>query len=80
MEDQDVLDWMHRLVDEEHQLLKEEAQSGASEASRERRRELEEYLDQCWDLLRQRRAKRGAGLDPESASVRERETVEHYEH
>jgi hypothetical protein len=79
VEDQDVLDWMHQLVDEEHKLLKEEEGGGAAEATRERRRELEEYLDQCWDLLRQRRAKRKAGLDPESASVRGTGMVEHYE-
>ena len=78
MEDQDILDWIRQLVDEEHELLKEEERGGASEAKRARRREIEEYLDQCWDLLRQRRAKRKAGLDPESTSVREIEVVEHY--
>ncbi len=78
MEDQDILDWIRQLVDEEHELLKEEERGGASEAKRARRRGIEEYLDQCWDLLRQRRAKRKAGLDPESTSVREIEMVEHY--
>jgi hypothetical protein len=79
MEDRDVLEWIRKLMDEEHELHKEEARQGASEANRERLRQVEEYLDQCWDLLRQRRAKRSAGLDPESASVREVEMVEHYE-
>lgn len=79
MEDQNVLDWIRKLMDEEHELLKKEEREGASEANRERRRNLEEYLDQCWDLLRQRRAKRMAGLDPESASVREVGMVEHYQ-
>jgi hypothetical protein len=79
LEDQEVLDWMRRLVDEEHELLKREERSGADESVQQRRRKIEEYLDQCWDLLRQRRAKRRAGLDPESASVREVPTVEHYQ-
>lgn len=79
MEDQDLREWIRNLVHEEHELFREEAQGGASDAKRKRRRELEEYLDQCWDLLRQRRAKRTAGLDPEAASVRDIETVEHYD-
>jgi hypothetical protein len=79
MEDQDVREWIGKLVDEEHELFRQVAQGGASQAQRERRRELEEYLDQCWDLLRQRRAKRIAGLDPEAASVRDVDMVEHYE-
>lgn len=79
VEDLDVLDWIHRLVDEEHDLLKKEGQGGANDATRRRQREIEDYLDQCWDLLRQRRAKRKAGLDPESANVRDVEMVERYE-
>jgi hypothetical protein len=79
MEDQDVRQWIDKLVHEEQELFRQEAQGGATEASRERRRELEEYLDQCWDLLRQRRAKRLAGQDPEAASVRDVGMVEHYE-
>jgi hypothetical protein len=79
MEDQDVREWIRKLVDEEHELFRQVAQGGATQAKRERRRELEEYLDQCWDLLRQRRAKRIAGLDPEAASVREVAMVERYE-
>ena len=51
----------------------------ATYAQRERMREIEAYLGQCWDLLRQSRAKRTAGLDPEAANVRDVETVEHYD-
>ena len=40
---------------------------------------VEVELDQCWDLLRQRRARRNAGEDPSGASVRDANTVEHYE-
>lgn len=79
MEDQDVREWIGKLVDEEHELFRQVAQGRAGQAKRERRRELEEYLDQCWDLLRQRRAKRIAGLDPEAASVRDVDIVERYE-
>ena len=78
-EDQDVVEWIRKLEHEEHELFEKEAHEGANEARRERRREIEELLDQCWDLLRQRRAKRRAGLDPDSASVREVDMVEHYE-
>jgi len=77
-EDQEVLEWIRKLMNEEHELLKKEEHEGAGEAKRERRREIEECLDQCWDLLRQRRAKRRAGLDPDSAGVREVDMVEHY--
>jgi hypothetical protein len=79
VEDQDVREWIGKLVDEEHELFRQVAQGRAGQAKRERRRELEEYLDQCWDLLRQRRAKRIAGLDPEAASVRDVDIVERYE-
>ncbi|MGH2826746.1 MAG: DUF2630 family protein, partial [Actinomycetota bacterium] len=48
-----------------------------SQEARERLRWLEDRLDQCWDLLRQRRARVSAGLDPDDASVREVDTVEH---
>jgi hypothetical protein len=50
VEDQDVREWIGKLVDEEHELFRQVAQGGASRAKRERRRELEEYLDQCWDF------------------------------
>jgi hypothetical protein len=40
---------------------------------------VEVELDRCWDLLRQRRALRDAGSDPEQASVRDAGTVEHYQ-
>jgi hypothetical protein len=42
-------------------------------------RDLEVQLDQCWDLLRQRRARRHAGLDPDTAAAREGTVVEHYQ-
>ena len=78
MDDQDLRERIYKLVHEEHELFRQEAQGAATYAQRERMREIEENLDQCWDLLRQRRAKRTAGLDPEAANVRDVETVEHY--
>jgi len=70
-DDVDILTRIHALVAEEHEL----AQEGADPA---RRRVIEEQLDQCWDLLRQRRAKREFGQDPGSAQPRAISDVEHY--
>ena len=50
----------------------------ASENDRRRMQELETTLDQCWDLLHQRRARRSAGMDPDDAAVRDAATVEGY--
>jgi hypothetical protein len=69
--DADILGVIKALVDEEHSL------SGDADA-RERRTHLEEQLDQCWDLLRQRQARREAGQDPEDASARPIGEVEGY--
>jgi len=71
--DVDILQRIQGLVDEEHSLRNE----GTVDA--DRLRHLEEQLDQCWDLLRQRRAKREYDEDPAGAAVRPTETVEHYE-
>jgi hypothetical protein len=49
-----------------------------SKDDRERLKKIEVELDQCWDLLRQRRARRAAGLDPDGATLRNEETVEKY--
>jgi len=76
------LDIQHRitsLIDEEHRL-RSALQAGRIEAEEERARlgQLEVELDQCWDLLRQRRAKREFGEDPDEAQVRDPKTVEGY--
>jgi hypothetical protein len=71
MDDQDIRNHIKALVEEEHQLN----ESGHDPT---RRGELEEQLDQCWDLLRQREARRTAGLDPDEAAVRPPSTVENY--
>lgn len=76
--DTDVLARINALADEEHALFEREARGEASEADRERLREIGVRLDQCWDLLHQRRARRSAGLDPDDAAVRDERTVEGY--
>jgi len=79
MEDKTILSEIHKLVEEEHQL-RSQAQQGeiSSDDERSRLREVEESLDQCWDLLRRRRAARDAGQDPESAESRPKSEVEGY--
>jgi Rad3-related DNA helicase len=74
----DVLTNIEALSHEEHQLREREGQQQLSDQERERLTWVEERLDQCWDLLRQRRARVHAGLDPDEAGVRDVETVEHY--
>jgi hypothetical protein len=70
--DEDLFTRISGLVQEEHQLRA----GGAVDAAR--LRQLEEQLDQCWDLLRQRRAKREFDQDPGEAASRPVDTVEHY--
>lgn len=78
MDDQDVLSRINELAREEHELFEREAKGGISVAEKGRMDRLEVTLDQCWDLLRQRRARRSAGLDPDDAAVRDEKTVEGY--
>jgi hypothetical protein len=76
MDDQSILHRIQHLVDEEHRL---DNQQGHSPEDRERHHALRVELDQCWDLLRQRRARREFGDDPDGAKVRGEKTVEGYE-
>lgn len=71
---------IERLVAEEHELRDREGadDDAALEADSRRLREVEVELDVCWDLLRQRRALRDAGEDPEQARARDPNTVERY--
>lgn len=78
MNDDEVLRTIHSLVEEEHRLERSHAGGGLDEAERQRLGEVEVALDQCWDLLRQRRARRAAGGNPDEAEVRPASTVEHY--
>jgi hypothetical protein len=74
--DGSVLRHIEELVTEEHRL---QAQESLSESDRVRLRSLEVELDQTWDLLRQRRALRAVGQDPDKAQVRPPDIVEKYE-
>ena len=76
--DRAVLATINDLADEEHRLLKLESERTATDLDRQRAAEINIELDRCWDLLRQRRAKRNAGQDPDQASLRSESTVENY--
>lgn len=76
VEDQPVLNYIQRLVAEEHQLY---GQGRLPKADRRRLEKIQIELDQCWDLLRQRRALRDVGVDPNEAEVRPPQVVENYE-
>jgi hypothetical protein len=78
MADEDIITSINDLAHEEHQLFEKESEGKASSKERERLKEIEVQLDQCWDLLHQRRARRSAGLDPDQAAVRPETTVEGY--
>jgi Protein of unknown function (DUF2630) len=78
MEDDRVIDRINQLAHEEHQIFERQSRGDASRAERERLKEIEVTLDQCWDLLHQRRARRAAGLDPDQAAVRDAQSVEGY--
>lgn len=78
MDDQQILNMIRDLVDEEHQLLKLEEEGKLVGDQHERIRLLEVNLDQCWDLLRQRRAYREAGRNPDEAQLRDPSIVENY--
>lgn len=74
--DQPVKKHIESLVDEEHRLR---AHKTPSEADAKRLQAIQVELDQCWDLLRQRRALREFGDDPDHARVRPADVVEKYE-
>jgi hypothetical protein len=78
VDEREILERINRLVSEEHALVGR-GDHALSGEERERQQALEVALDQCWDLLRQRRARRTAGQDPEAAELRDPETVERYE-
>lgn len=80
MSDESIATRIDRLVAEEHELRARETKDAddALEADAERLRAIEVELDVCWDLLRQRRALRDAGADPDQAGARPPDTVERY--
>jgi Protein of unknown function (DUF2630) len=78
MNDNDVLQSIDSLMNEEHALLKRAEHTGLSDEEHARLNTLKVSLDQCWDLLRQRRARREFGENPNEAKVRDANTVEGY--
>jgi hypothetical protein len=83
MADETILNRIEALVDEEHALLRrEEGDAADDDALADDRRRLDQVsveLDRCWDLLRQRRARRSVGEDPDGANVRDAGSVEGYQ-
>ena len=79
MDDTEIVRRIGELTDEEHRLESGHASEPLGPDELERLRSLEVALDQCWDLLRQRRARRNAGQDPDDAAVRPAAVVEGYQ-
>lgn len=79
MQDPGVLARIGELVEQEKQLRTSDDRSPFVKQDVERLEEISIELDQCWDLLNQRRALREFGLDPGQARVRDEDTVENYE-
>jgi hypothetical protein len=76
--DQAVEDRIEDLIEREHVLRRHAEGRGLSDEEQSELHALEVRLDQLWDLLRQRRALRAAGADPEGAHIRDEDVVEHY--
>jgi hypothetical protein len=78
VDDKEILERINELANEERSLFKKEEGGDVTEEERRKLKKIEVTLDQCWDLLHQRRARRSAGLDPDGAEVRDPGTVEGY--
>ncbi len=78
MNDEEIIARITHLVAEEHELENSKIGEGLSTDEVQRLQQIEVGLDQCWDLLRQRRARRAAGMDPNTAEPRPESTVESY--
>ncbi len=79
MDDAEIAQRISELADEEHRLEHAHEGEGLSDPEQERLQAIEVALDQCWDLLRQRRARRHAGQDPDTAAARPPSVVERYQ-
>jgi uncharacterized protein DUF2630 len=77
--DAEISNSIDELVQEEHRLWEAESRGEAGEAERRRLAEVKIALDQCWDLLRQRRALEEFGRNPDAAQARSEEVVERYQ-
>lgn len=79
MDDLEVVRRINELAEEEHRLERSHAGEALDDNELARLKDLEVALDQCWDLLRQRRARRSVGEDPEGAKVRPSSVVKGYQ-
>jgi Protein of unknown function (DUF2630) len=79
MDDPQIHGAIDRMVAEEHELWQREEAGDATDLDRQRLAAVRVSLDQCWDLLRQRRARREAGQNPDGAELRAPEVVERYQ-
>ena len=79
MNDQQIHGTIEGLVAEEHELWGRESDGSATDDDRRRLEQIRLSLDQCWDFLRQRRARRDAGQDPDTAAARPPDVVEGYQ-
>jgi hypothetical protein len=79
MADEGIHNRIEELVAEEHDLYTRAADGPLGDDEHRRLESIRVGLDQCWDLLRQRRALRETGGDPETAQVRDPDVVEQYE-
>jgi len=79
VDDQEIVAEIGRLADQEHALEEAHVGDGLSPEDADKLRAIEVALDRCWDLLRQRRARRDAGQDPDDAAARPASVVEHYQ-
>jgi len=78
MDENDLFQYIEKLVDEEKTLRSRTSEAGLGDEDLHRLHAVEERLDQCWDLLRQRRAKTEFGDDPDEAEPRPVDEVESY--
>lgn len=78
MDDGELTKRINELVDEEHRLERAHVGQPLSDSESARRQAIEVELDRLWDLLRQRRARRSAGADPDAAQERPADVVEDY--
>lgn len=78
MDDEEILARIRALVEEEEHLRGRHEESPLATTERARVEQIEVALNQCWDLLRQRRARREFNADPDNAAVRPADTVERY--
>ena len=78
MDDPEIVARIGKLAEEERRLEEGHVGDELSPEQEEHLRGIEVALDQCWDLLRQRRARRNAGQDPDDAIVRPESVVENY--